>query len=114
VAAGDSYDSTGGPTSANSVLAAGVYICEVSSGAVVYNGPLSAAPAQAAPGSLNPGKSDSYTVNVYAGSESTACGAVVTPGAAAPAADETSPAPVLEAGAMGGVIKPTLTVTYSG
>ena len=114
VTPGDTYDSTGAAAGASSVMAGEVYLCEVSAGTVVYNGPLSTAPTQVVPGSLAPGSSDSCTVNVYAGSEPTACGAVSTPGTAAPAADETSPGPVLEADAMGGVIEPTFTVTYSG
>ena len=113
VTPGDSYDNSGGPTSANSVLAAEVYFCEVSSGTVVYNGPLSGAPSQGVPGAIEPGKTYSYTVNVYAGSEPTACGSVFTSGAPAPAADGISAAPVLGTGALGGVIKPTFTVSYS-
>jgi len=114
VTPGDSHDSSGSPTSASSVLAAEAYLCEVSSGEVVYNGPLSAAPSRTVPGALEPGTSDIYTVNIYAGSEPTACGDVFTPAASAPAADQTSPAPVLGTAAAGGVIKPTFTVTYTG
>jgi predicted ribosomally synthesized peptide with SipW-like signal peptide len=123
---GDTYDSSGGPTSANSRLAAEVSLCEVSYGPggtpayVIYNGLLSAAPAQAINGTLagapGPGNTDSYLVNIYAGSTvNTACGSVTTVGAFAPAADGPNPAATdLSDDAQGGVINPTMTVTYTG
>jgi hypothetical protein len=95
----------------NAALANEAYLCEVSSGQVIYNGPLASAPAQAIAGTLNPGDTDSYTVNVYAGSEPTACGAVTTVGA--PAVAGTSTAPSLDNSAQGGVIDPTMTVSYT-
>jgi len=113
---GDTYDSSGGPTSANSRLAAEVYLCEVSSGEVIYNGLLADAGAQAINGTLTaapgPGNTDNYIVNVYAGTETTACGSVVTVGA--PAVLGLSTAPSLNNDAQGGVINPTMTVSYTG
>jgi len=97
---------------ANAALAAEVSLCEVSSGEVIYNGLLSAAPAQAINGTLIAGGTDNYTVNIYAGNEPTACGAVTTPGNAAVAGMSTSGD--LQPAAEGGVITPTMTVTYSG
>jgi len=108
----DTFDGSGGPTSPNSRLAAEAYLCEVSSGEVIYNGPLAAAPAQGITGFLAPSATDNYSVNIYAGSETTACGSVVTTGATA--VSGTSTAPALNKDAEGGVINPTLTVSYSG
>ena len=96
---------------ANTALDAESYLCEVSSNTVIYNGPLHSAPAQPIAGTLAAGATDSYTVNVYAGNEPTACGSVTTVGAAATAG--TSTAPSLNNDAQGGVIDPTLTVSYT-
>ena len=96
---------------ANSALAGAAYLCEVSSNTVIYNGPLSSAPAQQIAGTLAPGATDSYTVNVYAGNEPTACGSVTQVGQ--PAAAGTSSAPELQNSSEGGVIVPTLTVSYN-
>jgi predicted ribosomally synthesized peptide with SipW-like signal peptide len=109
---GDSYDSSGGPGSANSLFAGEAYLCEVSSGEVIYNGLLSAAPAQPINGTLAPGATDNYTINVYAGSETTACGAVTSVGATA--VSGLSTAPTLVQDAQGGVIDPTMTISYTG
>lgn len=105
---GDSFAAN----AANSALAAQVYLCEVSSSQVIYNGPLATAPAQGIAGSLAPNATDSYSVNIYAGNAHTACGAVTTPGATAVAGTSTSPS--LTNTAQGGVISPTLTVSYTG
>jgi predicted ribosomally synthesized peptide with SipW-like signal peptide len=112
----DTYDSSGGATSANSELAAQVYLCEVSSGEVIYNGLLADASAQGISGTLAPLGTDNYTVNVYAGnSVNTACGSVTSVGAPAPATDGPNPAATdLSNDAQGGVINPTMTVSYSG
>lgn len=99
----------GAPSAA---LANQVYLCEVSSGTVIYNGPLASAGAQAIEGNLTPGQTDSYSVNYYAGNVQTACGAVTTVGATAFAG--ISSAPSLTNDAMGGVIDPTMTVSYTG
>jgi predicted ribosomally synthesized peptide with SipW-like signal peptide len=111
---GDTYDGSGGPASPNSLLAAEAYLCETSSGTVIYNGLLSAAPAQPIGGTLaaypTSGDTDGYTVNIYAGSVTTACGS----GTSGTAVSGTSTAPTLAQGAQGGVIDPTLTVSYSG
>jgi hypothetical protein len=113
---GDSYDSSGGSSSANSLFAGEAYLCEVSSGEVIYNGLLADAPAQSINGTLSTygqsGDTDNYTVNVYAGTETTACGAATSTGA--PAVSGPSTAPSLLQDAQGGVIDPSLTVSYTG
>ncbi|MGA3352816.1 MAG: SipW-dependent-type signal peptide-containing protein [Acidimicrobiales bacterium] len=107
-------DTYNGASTAATAFAGEVYMCEVSSGTVIYNGALSAAPAQAITGSLTaypgPGNTDSYSVNFYAGTVTTGCGSA-TSGAAV---SGTSTAPELLPAAEGGVINPTLTVSYSG
>ena len=117
----DPTDLSGGPTSANSLFAAEAYLCESSSGGVIYNGLLADAPAQSINGTLSAyplsGDTDSYTVTIYAGSGTSECGSlpsdsndpVVTP-AINSAADPAG----LANGAQGGVIIPTLTVSYTG
>ena len=97
---------------ANAALAAQVYLCEVSSGTVIYNGPLANAPAQAIQGSLAPLATDDYTVNYYAGAVHTACGAVKQVGAHAVAGLSTAPS--LTKAAQGGVITATMTLSYTG
>lgn len=97
---------------ANAALAAQVYLCEVSSGTVIYNGPLANAPAQAIQGSLAPLATDDYTVNYYAGTVHTACGAVKQVGAHAVAGLSTAPS--LTKAAQGGVITATMTLSYTG
>jgi predicted ribosomally synthesized peptide with SipW-like signal peptide len=110
---GDTFDSSGGPTSPNSRLAAETYLCEVSSGEVIYNGLLSAAPAQGIVGTLAAsGGTDSYIVNVYAGNATTACGTGTT--GTTPNVPAPSGAPTLNNDAEGGVIQPTMTVSYTG
>ena len=99
-------------STANTAFAAQAYLCEVSSGVVIYNGPLSAAPAQAIAGTLAAGATDTYTVNIYAGTATTACGSVTTVGATAVSGTSTSPS--LSTTAQGGVIDPTMTVSYQG
>lgn len=96
---------------ANTALAGEAYLCEVSSGEVIYNGPLHAAPAQQIAGTLAATATDNYTVNVYAGTETTACGSVTSAGATAVSGPSTAPS--LSNDAEGGVIDPTLTVSYS-
>lgn len=103
---------TVGSGAASQALAAEAYLCEVSSGTVIYNGPLASAGAQPIAGTLAPSATDSYTVNVYAGSEQTACGSVTSVGASA--VSGTSTAPSLTNDAQDGVITPTLTVSYTG
>jgi predicted ribosomally synthesized peptide with SipW-like signal peptide len=103
---------TTGSSSASAALAAQVYLCEVSSGTVIYNGPLSSATAQAIQGTLAVNAMDDYTVNYYAGTVPTACGAVTAVGAVAVPGN--SVAPSLLNTAQGGVITPTLTVSYTG
>jgi predicted ribosomally synthesized peptide with SipW-like signal peptide len=97
---------------ANTALAAQVYLCEVSSGQVIYNGPLALAGPQAINGSLAVSAMDDYTVNYYAGTMPTACGAVTAVGATAVPGN--SVAPSLLNTAQGGVITPTMTVSYTG
>jgi hypothetical protein len=109
---GDTFDGSGGALSANSRLAAEVYLCETSSGEVIYNGLLSAATLQDINGSLAPAATDNYTFNIYAGDVTTGCGSDTTVGS--PAVSGTSSAPSLANDAEGGVINPSLTVAYSG
>jgi len=67
-------------------------VCETSSGTVIYNGLLSGGLAlQAIAGTLAPTATDSYTINVYAGNVTTACGAVTAVGATAVPGISTSP-----------------------
>ena len=114
---GDTYDGSGGPASPNSLLAAEAYLCETSSGTVIYNGLLSGGLyTQAIVGSLTaypgPGNTDSYTINVYAGNAVTeACGSA-TSGAAVSGVNPS--ATDLSNDAEGGVVTPSLTVGYSG
>ncbi len=102
---------TAGSGSASAALAAQVYLCEVSSGTVIYNGPLSGAAVQHIAGSLAVHATDNYSVNYYAGTVHTACGAVTTVGATAAAGNSTAPS--LGNDAQGGVITPTMTVSYT-
>ncbi|MHB8891847.1 MAG: hypothetical protein ACYC65_07355 [Candidatus Limnocylindrales bacterium] len=99
-----------------------LYACEVSwdSGSgiyrVIYNGPLSGGLGlQAIAGSLAPGATDTYKINVYAGSTvNTACGAVTGIGAAAPAAPAPNPAAIsLDNLAQGLSATVSVTVGYS-
>jgi predicted ribosomally synthesized peptide with SipW-like signal peptide len=109
-------ESTPGQTNGGSpqsiAFAAEAYLCEVSSGEVIYNGLLSGAGPQAIAGTLAAGGTDNYSVNIYAGSEPTACGAVTAVGA--PAVAGTSTAPSLDNSAEGGAIVPSMTVSYTG
>ncbi len=90
-----------------------LYVCETSSGTVIRNGPLSAAlGVQAIVGTLAPTSTDAYTINVYAGNATTACGAVTAVGA--PAVSGTSTAPSLPNAAQGLNATVSVTVGYSG
>ena len=118
---GDTYDSSGGLSSANSLMAAEVYLCETSSNEVIYNGLLSAAPAQQINGTLAayPGSAstDNYTVNIYAGTGVSACGADTSVGSTVPASPALNPAAGtagLDNLAQGGVIAPPMTISYTG
>jgi hypothetical protein len=102
-----------------SALAAELYVCETSFGQggspqyVIYNGPLSAGLyTQAIAGTVAPGASDYYTINLYAGTEPTACGAVTGVGSIAVAG--TSTAPALDNAVEGQSLNVTVTVGYSG
>jgi predicted ribosomally synthesized peptide with SipW-like signal peptide len=119
---GDTYN---GASTAATAFAGEVYMCEVSSAnpgpnLVIYNGLLSAASAQEIAGTLaaypGPENTDWYIVNFYAGSTAPeACGGVTGVGDDAPATDEPNPAAGdLGPTAQGGVINPSLTVSYSG
>ena len=100
-------------TQPGSALASQLSICEVGSGDVIFNGPLSEAlDTQAIVGVLAVGGSYSYTLNIYAGDETTACGAVTSVGA--PAVSGTSTAPALNSATTGESITATVTVGYSG
>jgi hypothetical protein len=96
-----------------SALAGELAVCEVSSGVVIYNGPLSGGLyTQAIAGTIAVGGTDTYTINVYAGSETTACGAVTGVGSTAVAG--TSTAPALDNSVEGESLNVTVTVGYSG
>ena len=117
----DPTDLSGGPSSANSLFAAEAYLCEVSSGVVIYNGLLSAAPGQAIAGGLaaSPGplNTDTYAVTIYAGTGTSDCGSITapdTPALGTPASNTAAGTAGLANGAQGGVIIPTLTLTYNG
>jgi len=91
----------------SSDLAKQLSICEVTSGYVLYNGPLpEALDTEAIVGSIAARGSDTYILNVYAGAERTACGAVKT----GPAVPGTSTAPGLSLPARGVGITITTTV----
>jgi predicted ribosomally synthesized peptide with SipW-like signal peptide len=92
---------------AGSDLATQLSICEVTSGYVLYNGPLpEALDTEAIVGSIAAGGSDTYILNVYAGAERTACGDATT----GPAVSGTSTAPGLSLSAPGVSITITTTV----
>jgi predicted ribosomally synthesized peptide with SipW-like signal peptide len=103
-------------SSGDATLISQLYVCEVSSGTVIYNGLLSGAGAQAINGTLaaypGPNNTDGYIINVYAGNSTTACGAVTTVGNAA--APGTSTAPSLTDAVQGKNATVSLTVSYSG
>jgi len=102
-----------GTTYPASDLATQLSVCEVSSGTVIYNGLLSGAQyTQSIAGTIDPTFTDSYIVNIYAGSETTACGAVYTVGA--PAVLGTSTAPDLNNLAEGETITVSVTLGYQG
>ena len=100
---------------ANKYLHNEVFVCEASDGNVIYNGPLSAAPINIpVAGGIAPGATDTYSVNIYAGTDQlTACGANVT-GQNTPSAPAANPnAASLNNDAQGGVIDPSVTLTYT-
>jgi len=104
-----------GATRPRSALARQLSVCEVSSGYVIFNGPLSEdLNTQAIVGLIDVGKSDTYTLDVYAGDETTACGAAT--GVGAPAVSGISTAADLDNVAVGESITITTTVGigYSG
>lgn len=88
-------------------------VCEVSSGTVIYNGLLKdGLSLQSIAGTIAPAGTDSYTINVYAGSETTACGTVTTVGSTAVLG--TSSGPSLDNSVMGLTANVSVTVGYSG
>ena len=98
---------------ANAAFAAQTFLCEISSGQVIYNGPASAAPSQSIAGTLGVGATDSYSVNYYAGPSTVeGCGALSV-GASAVAGTNPAAAALTDA-AQGGVISPSMKVTYNG
>jgi predicted ribosomally synthesized peptide with SipW-like signal peptide len=101
-------------TYATSALATELYICEVDPwGYVDYNGPLSGATSVPyGPGNpIAPLGTEPTIMNVYAGNETTACGAVTHVGYQAVAGISTAPS--LSNGAEGQSITVTVTVGYS-
>lgn len=74
-------------------------IC-VFKGSTIYNGPFAGFSPSSISDTINPGNTDTYVVNVYAGNTTTACG-------------YSSSAPLTNA-AIGGVIDPTITLTFTG
>ncbi len=106
--------------SGSSALANDLYFCEVSSGTVIYNGPVSLALGTLPiAGTISVGGTDNDTINLYAGSETTACGDVFTAGPlqngspGATATTGTSPAPSLTNADEGATLSLSLTVGYS-
>jgi hypothetical protein len=88
-------------------------VCEVSSGFVIYNGLLSGGLyQQAISGTLAPNATDNYIINVYAGNETTACGAVTSVGTTA--VSGTSTAPDLDNAVQGQTDVVSVTLTYQG
>jgi predicted ribosomally synthesized peptide with SipW-like signal peptide len=104
-----------GSTYPTSALATELYICEVDPyGYVDYNGPLSGATTVPyGPGNpIAPLATEPMIMNIYAGNETTACGAVTHVGHLAVAG--TSTAPSLGNGAEGQSIVVTVTTGFSG
>jgi predicted ribosomally synthesized peptide with SipW-like signal peptide len=104
-----------GSTYPTSVLATELYICEVDPyGYVDYNGPLSGATSVPyGPGNpIAPLATEPMKMNIYAGNETTACGAVTHVGFLAVAGTSTSPS--LTNGAEGQSIVVTVTTGFSG
>lgn len=110
-----------------SALAGELSVCETSFGPggtpqyVIYNGPLSGATSYVQPisGTIAVGGTDTYTINVYAGSEPTDCGSasVTTISQAAAgviATPGTSTGTVLDNTVEGESLNVTVTVGYSG
>jgi hypothetical protein len=102
-------------SSGDAALISQLYVCEVSSNQVIYNGLLSSAGSQGINGTLaaypGPNNTDGYIINVYAGNSTTACGAVVTVGQTAVAGMSTAPS--LTDAVQGKNATVSLTVTYS-
>ena len=111
-------NTTGGSNPETLALAAQVSLCMVSLnssnvGVVIYNGLLSATQPQSITGTLGVNATDNYTATYYAGDVTTPCG-IVTGGTNALAVSGTSYSPSLTNFAQGGVITPTMTVSYTG
>jgi hypothetical protein len=108
----------------SSQLAADLYVCTVRDGYVIYNGPLAdgLSPLGIPTGTIASGGTDSYTTNIYAGSEPTLCGDNFTAGPLTTlggflnttSGDATSPAPSLTNVDMNQSLNVTVTVGYSG
>jgi hypothetical protein len=102
-------------SSGDAALISQLYVCEVSSGMVIYNGLLSGGGSQSILGTLaaypGPNNTDGYIINVYAGSATTACGAATVVGS--PALTGTSTAPSLTDAVQGKTATVSLTVTYT-
>lgn len=98
---------------ANSGLATHAYICVVGTSTpsheVLYNGPLVPGMNEALAGTVAPGGARHDIVNVYAGTEHTACG---TAGVGSPEAPGTSVSPPLNNTAEGQTITVTYKLTY--
>jgi hypothetical protein len=71
-------------------------------GGVVFNGPFTALESggQQIAGHVPPGETDAYTAEFYAGNVTTSCGA--------------SSAPSLDNDAQGGVVSPSIDISYEG
>ena len=104
-----------GSTYPTSALATELYICEVDPyGYVDYNGPLSGATSVPyGPGNpIAPLATEPMIMNIYAGNETTACGAVTHVGHQAVSGISTAPS--LTSGAEGQSIAVTVTTGFSG
>lgn len=105
--------------SADKALAQQLYVCIASTTVfhptqfdVLYNGKLATAPTQAVAGTLAKGAKTTYTINVYAGTETTACGSQTTP--AGVATFGKSSAPSLTNTAEGGSVTVSETLAFTG
>jgi predicted ribosomally synthesized peptide with SipW-like signal peptide len=118
-----------GDTTNNATLKSEAWACFYSDGQLLVNEPLTTVEGYGAAtvgGAIAPGATDTYTFVIYAGSIDNGCGATFTGfsgsayttnepyGGAAPTFGPNTGAADLTNAAQGGVLTPTLTVTYSG
>ena len=116
-----------GDTTNNGTLKSEAWVCFYSDNELLVNEPLTTVEGYGAAtvaGSIAPGATDTYTMVVYAGSIDNGCGATFTgfsggayttfePYTGAPALGPNPGAADLTNAAQGGVLTPTLTLTYT-